>query len=183
MKQAVIKWLKGGVFVMLAFLLFSFGAWPKDREPAPSLSLASAWFCEKFANGVGIDVVRDGLKVAAVNEKYAHYRIDFSVNGAWQIKATLYAGVMLIGLLMFGGPFPLSRIAAALSMIVAFHFVRLMILATCSLVYTVASVDSVTRVGYLLCTTLAMLDALHFGLIPEFRKKPIEKCAVAGMAG
>jgi hypothetical protein len=174
MKQAVIKWLKAGVFVVLAFLLFSFGAWPKNREPAPSLSLASAWFCEKFANGVGIDVQRDGLKIAAVNEKYAHYRIDFTVNGAWQIKATLYAGMMLICLLMFSGPFPVSRIARALLMIVVFHFVRLMVLASASIVATVASVDSVTRIGYMICTVLAMLASLNLSILPEFRKRPIE---------
>jgi hypothetical protein len=51
MQQAVIKWLKMGVFAMLAFLLLNFGAWPKNKEPAPSLSLASAWFCERVDDG------------------------------------------------------------------------------------------------------------------------------------
>lgn len=161
MKQAVIQGLKIGVFVVLAFLMYNYGAWPSKREPAPSLSLASAWFCEKFANGVCIDVERDGLKLAAVNEKLAHYRMDFVVNGAWQIKATLYAGLMLMCLLLFAGPFPVSRIALAFLMIVVFHFVRLMVLVCGSLVATVASVDSVTRIGYLFCTMLAILDVLR----------------------
>jgi len=174
MQPAVMKWLKYGVFCVLAVLMPNVGAWPTTKEPAPALSLASAWFCEKFANGVGIDVQREGLKVAAVDEKLAHYRIDFSVNGAWQIKATFYAGMMLLCLLMFSGPFPASRIAVALSMIVVFHFVRLMALVIFSLVYTVASVDSVTRIGYMICTVLAMLAVLKIRIVPELRKRSVE---------
>jgi hypothetical protein len=158
MKQAVIKWLKMGVFFVLAFLLLNYGAWPKNREPAPSLSLASAWFCEKFANGVGIDVQRDGLKIMALNPDYKQYRLDFFEDGAWQIKGTLSALLILAFYMAMVGRFTALGLTKALGMILAFHVVRLALIAVFPIIVSFDFIDNATRMGYIILTSLSTIS-------------------------
>ena len=163
------KWIKYLIISVITVVFFRVGSWPVDKEPAPSLSLASAWVCEQFANGIGIGVERKGLKVAAINPRYDQYRIDFCVNGAWQIRASISALILLSSYMLLTGRFTGFGILAALMMIVFFHIVRLMALAVFSLVEPVAWVDTVTRFGYIICTALSMLSVLNLRRFPEFR--------------
>lgn len=154
----MIKWLKISFFVVLAFLLLNYGAWPKNREPAPSLSLASAWFCEKFANGVFINVERDGLKIAAVNPAYKQYRLDFFEDGAWQIKGTLSALLILAFYMAMVGRFTALGLTKALGMIFAFHIVRLAMIAVFPVIVSFDFIDNATRMGYIILTSLSTIS-------------------------
>lgn len=160
------KIIKLTIIVVVAVLFVRFGAWPNEKEPAPSLSLASAWICEKVANGVGIEVERNGLKVAAVNPRYIQYRLDFVVDGAWQIKGTITALILLVSYILLTGRFSGVGVLAALMLIVLFHLVRLVLIAIFPIIGSFDFIDNATRMGYILCTALLATSVLNLKLKP-----------------
>ncbi|MEI6647833.1 MAG: hypothetical protein WCP12_17485 [bacterium] len=155
------QWIKYGILAVVVVVFVRFGSWPIDKQPAPSLSLASAWMCEKFANGMGIEVERNGLKIVAVNPSYNQYRLAFVEDGAWQIRGTISALIILMSFIFLTGRFSGIGILASLTMIVFFHIVRLMLLAILPIMGSFDFVDNATRVGYILCTSLSMLSVLN----------------------
>ena len=164
------QWIKYGILAVVVVVFVRFGSWPIDKQPAPSLSLASAWMCEKFANGMGIEVERNGLKIVAVNPSYNQYRLAFVEDGAWQIRGTISALIILMSFIFLTGRFSGIGILASLTMIVFFHIVRLMLLAILPIMGSFDFVDNATRVGYILCTSLSTLYSLSLRIVPEIRK-------------
>jgi len=165
MKQVLFKWFRMGLVALAILLLPVNRSWPPNVEPAPTLSLASAWFCEHMANGLGGDVVRDGLRVRSVNPS-DNYRLDFRVTGAWEIKATFLALLFLLVYLLFVGRFTFLGLAVCLGMMVLVHLFRLSIMSWVPIGNISGLVDSITGFGYMIVTCFSTITFLNFKCAP-----------------
>ncbi len=158
------KIIKLTIIAVVAVLFVNYGAWPIEKEPAPSLSLASAWICEQFANGMGIEVERSGLKVAAVNPRYHQYRLDFIVDGAWQIKGTISVLILLLSYSLLTGHFSGLGFLTSLVLMVFYHIVRLVLISIFPIIGSFDFIDNATRMGYVVCTALSAISVLTLKL-------------------
>jgi len=174
MKQDLFKWFKVGLVVVVMLILPLNRSWPSNVEPAPTLSLASAWFCEHIANGLGHQVVRDGLRVSSINPSY-NYNLDFRGTGAWQSKATLLAFLFLLVYLLFMGRFTVQGLAVCLVMIVLVHLLRLTIMSWVPIGGAAPLVDNITCFGYMILTCFLITAFLNFKSFP--RKECVQQNA------